>query len=65
MGAVSAFTTGNYYRKPLMTDVIVFHILANESMNCTLNICLFLSVMTQFCKVSGFRLELDILKIYQ
>ena len=25
MGAVSAFTTGNYHCKPLMTDVIVIH----------------------------------------
>ena len=25
MGAVSAFTTGNYHGKPLMTDVIVIH----------------------------------------
>ena len=25
MAAVSAFTTGNYHCKPLMTDVIVFH----------------------------------------
>ena len=26
MGAVSAFTTGNFHCKPLMTDVIVIHI---------------------------------------
>ena len=26
MGAVSAFTTGHYHYKPLMTDVIVIHI---------------------------------------
>ena len=26
MGAVSAFTAGNYHCKPLMTDVIVTHI---------------------------------------
>ena len=25
MGTVSAFTTGNYHCKPLMTDVIVIH----------------------------------------
>ena len=25
MGAVSAFTTGNYHCEPVMTDVIVFH----------------------------------------
>ena len=25
MGAKSAFTTGNYHCKPLMTDVIVIH----------------------------------------
>ena len=25
MGAVSAFTAGNYHFKPLMTDVIVIH----------------------------------------
>ena len=25
MGAVSAFTKGNYHCKPLMTDVIVIH----------------------------------------
>ena len=25
MGAVTAFTTGNYHFKPLMTDVIVIH----------------------------------------
>ena len=25
MGAVSAFTTGNYHCKPLMTDDIVIH----------------------------------------
>ena len=26
MGAVSAFTTGNYHCNPLMADVIVIHI---------------------------------------
>ena len=25
MGAVSAFTTGNYHSKSLMTDVIIIH----------------------------------------
>ena len=27
MGAVSAFTTGNYHCKPQMTDVIVIHMI--------------------------------------
>ena len=27
LGAVNSFTTGNYHCKPLMTDVIVIHML--------------------------------------
>ena len=35
MGAMSVFTTGNHHCKPLMTEVIAVHNLANKSMNCT------------------------------
>ena len=32
MGAVSAFTIGSYHCKPLMTDAVAIHNLANGSL---------------------------------
>ena len=42
MGAVSAFTAGNYHCKPLMTDVIVTHMTDVTVKHCNpkyINIC--------------------------